>query len=164
MTIRPALLLLLAALGGCKPLAVHLGTDAPIKVDIKMKMDVYQHEPKEGVKKAEVRASDDPEATRRSRMGEIQTLKNSRLVGESRHGLLEVRNQPTGEYGDYVKKTVESENADRRKLMEKLAKDRGVAMPDIERSQSALFRQSAFPGEWYEEADASGGFVWKQKP
>ena len=164
MTIRPALFLLLAALGGCKPLAVHLGTEQPIKVDIKMKMDVYQHEPKEGVKKTEVRASEDPEATRRSRMGEIQTLKNSRLVGENRHGLLEVRNQPTGEYGDYVKKTAESENADRRKLMEKLAKERGEKMPDIERSQAALFRQSAFPGEWFEETDGGGGFVWKQKP
>ena len=164
MRIRPALFLLLAALGGCKPLAVHLGTDQPIKVDIKMKMDVYQHEPKEGLKKVETRASDDPEATRRSRMGEIQTLKNSRLAGENRRGLLEVRNQPAGEYGDYVKKTVDSENADRKKLMEKLAKDRGVAMPEIERSQAALFRQSAFPGEWFEESDGSGGFVWKQKP
>ena len=98
------------------------------------------------------------------RMGEIQALKNSRLVGENRRGLLDIRNQPAGEYGDYVKKTVEAENADRRKLMEKLAKDRGLAMSEIERSQSALFRQSAFTGEWYEEADSSGGFVWKQKP
>ena len=48
--------------------------------------------------------------------------------------------------------------------MDKLAKDRGLAMSEIERSQSALFRQSAFTGEWYEEADSSGGFVWKQKP
>lgn len=164
MTIRVTPLLLLAALGACKPLAVHLGTDQPIKVDIKMKMDVYQHEPKEGVRKTEAHVSDDPEAARRARMGEIQALKNSRLAGENRHGLLEIRSQPTGEYGDYVKKTTEAENADRRKLMEKLAKERGVAMPEIERSQAALFRQSAFAGEWYEEADASGGFVWKQKP
>jgi hypothetical protein len=164
MTIRFASLLLFAALGACKPLAVHLGTDEPIKVDIKMKMDVYQHEPKEGVRKLEARPSDDPEAARRTRMGEIQALKNSRLVGENRSGLLEIRNQPTGEYGDYVKKTVDAENSDRRKLMEKLAKERGVAMPEIERSQAALFRQSAFAGEWYEETDASGSFVWKQKP
>ena len=164
MTIRPASLLLLAALGACKPFAVHLGTDEPIKVDIKMKMDVYQHEAKEGAKKPETRASEDPEAGRRSRMGEIQALKNSRLVGENHHGLLDIRNQPAGEYGDYVKKTTDAENADRKKLMEKLAKDRALAMPEIERSQAALFRQSAFQGEWYEEADAGGGFVWKQKP
>ena len=164
MTIRHAPLLLLAALGACKPFAVHLGTDEPIKVDIKMKMDVYQHEPKEGVKKTEARGSEDPELGHRNRMGEIQALKNSRLVGENRAGLLAIHSQPTGEYGDYVKKTVADENADRRKLMEKLAKERGAAMPEIERSQAALFRQSAFQGEWYEEADASGGFVWRQKP
>jgi uncharacterized protein YdbL (DUF1318 family) len=163
MIIRPASLLLLAALGACKPFAVHLGTNEPIKVDIKVKMDVYQHEPKEGAKKLERRADEDPETARRTRMGEVQALKNSRLVGENHLGFLDIRNQPTGEYGDYVKRTVESENTDRKKLMEKLAKERGVTTSEIERSQAALFRQSAFPGEWYEEAEA-GGFVWKQKP
>ena len=164
MTVRLFLILLFAALGACSPLAVHLGTEKPIKVDIKMKMDVYQHEPKEGMRKTETRASDDPEVARRARMGEIQSLKNSRLVGENRHGLLDIRNQPTGEYGDYVKKTVEAENADRRKLMEKLAKERGQPVSEVERSQAELFRQSAFPGEWYEQAEAGGEFVWKQKP
>ena len=161
---RPVLILLFAALGACKPFAVQLGTEKPLKVDIKMKMDVYQHEPKEGVRKVEVRVSEDPEVARRARMGEIQALKNSRLVGENRRGLLEVRNQPAGEYGDYVKKTAEAENADRRKLMEKLAKERGVQVSEVERTQAELFRQSAFPGEWYEQAEAGGAFVWKQKP
>jgi uncharacterized protein len=161
---RPFLLLPVIALCGCKPLSVHLGTEEPIKVDIKVKMDVYQHEPKGTARKAEVKASDDPEVSRRNRMGEIQALKNSRLVGEDHMGLLGIRNLPTGEYGDYVKKTVEAENADRTKLMEKLAKDRGVPLGDIQRSQAELFRQSSFTGEWYEEADTAGGFVWKQKP
>ena len=97
MTIRLALILPFVALGACKPFAVQLGTEKPLKVDIKMKMDVYQHEPKEGLKKTEVRVSEEPEVSRRARMGEIQSLKNSRLVGENRRGLLEVRNQPTGE-------------------------------------------------------------------
>ena len=163
MSVRFILLILFGALSACKPFDVKLGTEKPIKVDIKMKMDVYQHESKEGLKKAEARTNDDPENTRRSRLGEIQALKNSRLVGENRAGLLDIRNQPAGDYGDYVRKTVEAENADRRKLMEKLAKERGVPLAEIERSQAALFRQSAFAGEWYEEADGGGGFVWKQK-
>ncbi len=164
MTVRLISILLFASLSACSPFAVQLGTEKPLKVDIKMKMDVYQHEPKEGLKKAEVRVSEDPEVARRARMGEIQSLKNSRLVGENRRGLLEVRNQPTGEYGDYVRKTAEAENTDRKKLMEKLAKERGQAVSEVERSQAELFRQSAFPGEWYEQAEAGGGFVWKQKP
>ena len=165
MSIRHILPLLLGTLGlvgACKPFDVKLGTDKPLKVDIKMKLDVFQHDPKEGAKKTETRETEDPEVARRSRLGEIQALKNSRLVGENRAGLLEIRNQPVGEYGDYVKKTVEAENVDRRKLMEKLAKERSVPLAEIERSQAALFRQSSFTGEWYEEA-AGSGFVWKQK-
>ena len=162
MSIRRILPLLLGVLGACKPFDVKLGTEKPLKVDIKMKLDVYQHDSKEGAKKSDVHAADDPEGARRSRLGEIQALKNSRLVGENHAGLLDIRNQPTGEYGDYVKKTVESENSDRKKLMEKLAKDRAVPLAEIERSQATLFRQSAFTGEWYEEA-AGSGFAWKQK-
>ena len=158
----PLLLGTLGILGGCKPFDVKLGTDKPLKVDIKMKLDVYQHDPKDGAKKTDAHASDDPEIARRSRLGEIQALKNSRLVGENRSGRLEIRNQPVGEYGDYVRKTVAAENADRGKLMQKLAKDRGVPLAEIERSQAALFRQSSFTGEWYEEEEG-GGFVWKQK-
>jgi hypothetical protein len=47
--------------------------------------------------------------------------------------------------------------------MEKLAKERGVPLAEIEKSQAALFRQSSFTGEWCEEAESSGGFLWKQK-
>jgi hypothetical protein len=164
MIVRAIAIASLAALCGCKPLAVHLATEEPIKVDIKMKMDVYQHEPPGLVRKPEVRASEDPEAARRLRMGEIQALKNSRLVGEDHLGLLAIRNLPVGDYGDYVKKTVEAENADRAKLMDKLVKERGLPLAEIQRSQADLFRQSAFSGEWYEEPLPDGGFVWKQKP
>ena len=159
----PLLLGTLGIVGGCKPFDVKLGTDKPLKVDIKMKLDVYQHEPKDAAKKTDANVSENPESARRSRLGEIQALKNSRLVGENRSGLLAIRNQPVGEYGDYVKKTVAAENADRGKLMEKLAKERGVPLAEIEKSQAALFRQSSFTGEWYEEAESSGGFLWKQK-
>lgn len=163
MTARLAWLLILAVLPACSPMAVHLGTEKPLKVDIKMRMDVYQHDAKVGVRKQEARASEKPEVSRRLRMGEIQTLKNSRLVGENRAGLIEIRNQPVGEYGDYVKKTVEAENDDRRKLLESLAKEKGVSLEEIERRQADLFRQSAFPGEWYEEQDSKGGYAWTQK-
>lgn len=163
MRALPALFLLAMSMSGCKPFAVSVGTDQPLKVDIKMKMDVYQHDLRDSAKKTEARTAESPEGARRSRMGEIQALKNSRIVGENRAGLLDIRNQPAGEYGDYVLKTVEVENADRRKLMEKLAREKGLALGEVERSQAALFRQSAFPGEWFEEADGGGGFVWKQK-
>jgi hypothetical protein len=164
MTSRLILPVTLFALCGCKPMAVQLATEEPLKVDIKMKLDVYQHEAGAAARKPDIRAADDPEVARRMRMGEIQNLKNSRLVGEDRLGLLVIRNLPTGEYGDYVKKTVEAENADRAKLMDKLAKERGVSKAEIQRRQAELFRQSAFSGEWYEEQEPGGDFVWKQKP
>jgi len=55
-------------------------------------------------------------------IGELQPLKNSRLIGENHLGLLEVRNPAPGEYGDYVRETVDAENKDRMALMDLTAK------------------------------------------
>jgi uncharacterized protein YdbL (DUF1318 family) len=97
-------------------------------------------------------------------MAEIQILKNSRIVGENHAGYLEVRNSPPGEYGDYVRSTVDMENADRARLIEKLAKEKGIPVAQMESQQAELFRKDAFPGEWIEIPDAEGKFAWKQKP
>jgi len=160
------LLPLLAAstLAGCNSIPIDVGTSQPVKVDIAMKVDVYQHaDPSAGKKVVVQPPPTDVLKSRRSRMAEIQILKNSRIVGESHAGYLEVRNSPPGEYGDYVRATVDAENADRARLMEKLAKEKGVPVAEAERQQAELFRKDAFPGEWIEIPDAEGKFAWKQK-
>ena len=150
------------ALAACSSIPIDVGTKEPVKVDISMKVDVYQHGDPSGPKKAAPPPTDVAKS-RRMRMGEIQILKNSRLVGENHAGALEVRTLPPGEYGDYVKTTVDAENSDRARLIEKLAKEKNIPVSQAERQQAELFHTSAFAGEWVEVGDAEGKFAWKQK-
>ncbi|MCE9611919.1 MAG: YdbL family protein [Chthoniobacter sp.] len=164
MTIRLPMLCGALALAGCNSIPIDVGTKEPVKVDIAMKVDVYQHADPNGPKKPAVLAPvTDVAKSRRNRMGEIQILKNSRLVGENHAGYLEVRTQPPGEYGDYVKTTVDAENSDRGRLIEKLAKEKNIPVSQAERQQAELFQKGAFTGEWIEEPDANGKFAWMQK-
>ena len=164
MSFRPTLALAALALAGCTSIPIDVGTKEPVKVDITMKVDVYQHADPNGSKKtAPQPAPTDVAKSRRNRMGEIQVLKNSRLVGESHAGALEIRTLPPGEYGDYVKTTVDAENSDRARLIEKLAKEKNIPVSVAERQQAELFQKDAFAGEWTEVADGTGKFAWKQK-
>jgi len=151
-------------LAGCNSIPIDVGTREAVKVEIAMKVDVYQHsDPNAGKKPAVTAAPTDVVKARRNRMAEIQVLKNSRIVGESHAGYLEVRNLPPGEYGDYVRATVDAENGDRARLIEKLSKEKGLPVAEAERQQAELFRKNAFPGEWIEVPDSEGRFSWKQK-
>ena len=152
-------LTLLPLLAACSP-TVHVTTPEPLKVDVDMRVDIYQHAtsdtPAQG---PEAEAQD----RRRARMAEIQNLKNARLVGENRHGQLSLIQAPPGEYGDYVRRTVEAENADRLALMKQLAAERRVPLPQVEAEQATLWRERAFPGEWVETQEADGTWRWVQK-
>lgn len=164
MTRRAFFGLTFLAMGGCSSIPVNVGTTEPVKVDIAMKVDVYQHADPGATKKVVVQPPPaDVAKSRRNRMAEVQLLKNSRIVGENHAGYLEVRNSPPGEYGDYVRTTVDAENADRARLIEKQAKERSLTVADMEKQQAELFRKNAFVGEWVEEPDAEGKFAWKQK-
>ena len=150
---------LLFSLAACNP-TVHVATSEPLKVDVSMRVDIYQHAtsdaPGEG-------PEGEAQTRRRTRMAEVQTLKNGRIVGEDRHGLLAIVQAPPGEYGDYVRRTVEAENADRLALMKQLATERRVPLPQIEAEQATLWRERAFPGEWVEGQDPDGTWRWVQK-
>ena len=150
---------LLLPLAACSP-TVHVATPEPLKVDVSMRVDIYQHATSDA-------PGEGPEAEaqtrRRTRMAEVQTLKNARIVGEDRHGLLAVVQAPPGDYGDYVRRTIEAENADRLALMKQLAAERRVPLAQIEAEQSTLWRERAFPGEWVEAQDPDGTWRWVQK-
>lgn len=150
---------LLPLLAACNP-TVRVATPEPLKVDVDMRVDIYQHATGDAPA-----SGPDAEAQdrRRARMAEIQNLKNTRIVGENRHGLLSIVQAPPGEYGDYARRTVEAENADRLALMKQLAAERRVPMVDIETEQANLWRERAFPGEWT-EVQVDGTWRWQQKP
>lgn len=178
MTLRPAIALLRAASGGgvaaslalglpgcLKPFEVNVNTPEPIKVDLSVDVNVYQYSGGEK-KKADDASSDFREAMdrTRNRMGEVQELKNNRLVGEDRGGLLSIRNRPAGEYGDYVETTVEAENRDRELLMRHEAEEENAPLETIRAEQWKHRQRKSFPGEWIEvESDDGAGHRWIQK-
>lgn len=151
-------------LTACAGPTVNLATPQPIKVDIAMRLDVYQHA-KEASKKSTPTSttSTDPAEARRNRMADIQTFKNSRLVGEGRDALLAIRVETPGDYGDFIRKTVDAENADRMALMKSEAEKQKTSLPQIQTKQASLAAKLAFKGEWIEFVKADGSSEWIQK-
>lgn len=149
---------------GCKAPTVNLSTPEPIVVDINMRVDIYERGGGSAAAKpspsADLPAAD---ARRRSRMGDIQTFKNSRLIGEGRDGLLVVLSRPAGSYGAYVDKTVAEENGDRLVVMRQLAAERKMSLGDVQTQQGELWRNRSFSGEWVEVQQDNNAWRWVQK-
>ncbi len=162
------LLLVVGCFWGCALPPVKIESDEPLKVDINMRIDVYQHSAKPASTAATANTSAnpvaiDPAQARRRRMEEIQNLKSSRLVGENRNGVLEIRTDPPGPYGDYVRRIVAEENSDRIALMDQSSRDRGVTLEVIQKEQGELWRTRSFRGEWIEIQDAEAQWQWQRK-
>ena len=149
---------------GCQGPTVRLTTPEPIVVDINMRVDIYERASGSPAAKP-APGADRPaaEARRRSRMGDIQTFKNSRLVGEGRDGLLSVLSRPEGSYGAYVEKTVAEENADRVVVMRQLGVERKLSLADVQAQQGELWRNRSFSGEWIEVPQDNNTWRWVQK-
>lgn len=157
---------LLFAAAGCTGVGVNLATKQPLSVDINMKLDVYQHGDAAVQKKIAAASTDlpaDAELRHKNRMGEVQLLKSSLAVGENHLGLLELREVPPGEFGDYVKKTVDEENKDRMTMMQDIAKKANLTLADVQKQQADLAFKRAFNGEWVETPQPDGTPKWVQK-
>ena len=164
---RPAQLLALLSsllLPACKTLpAIPLTTPEPLKVDLNMRLDVYQYRGEDPGDKTETRSLAEAVERQRNRMAEIQELKNNRIIGEDHRGLLSLRQVPAGEWGDYVKRTVEEENTDRTLLMRNEAKESNRQLHEVEREAWLQRSAQAFKGEWIEvPGKAEGTFEWIQ--
>ena len=159
------LLSLMVTMASCgRPFDVNVGTDEAIKVDVSMDVHVYQHGQDSAEDKAKRQDYKKVLESRRDRMKQVQELKNNRLVGEDHQGLLSIRNLPAGEYGLYVKKTVDEENGDRNFLMKAEAEEKGTAIGEVKLSQWRHWQRKSFPGEWIQvEGDEPGIYGWEQK-
>jgi uncharacterized protein YdbL (DUF1318 family) len=148
---------LAATLTGCAP-TVNLATPEPIKVDIGVKLDVYQ-------KAAPQKANDEQSSlkvalNRRERTGEIQQLKNDRVIGETYDGYLDLRRKPAdAAYLAYAQDVVTKENADRSFLYLANAQAQNKPLEAIEAEYAQLWRDRAFPGEWVQKENG----IWIQK-
>ncbi len=148
-----------------RPFDVNVGTDEPIQVDVSMEVHVYQHgDQNAAVVKAKQEDFQTVMERRRNRMEEVQKLKNNRLVGEDSQALLSVRSLPAGEYGMYVKKTVDEENQDRNFLMKAEAAEKGIALGEVKKIHWQHWQRKSFPGEWIQlEGAEAGTYRWVKK-
>jgi len=153
-----------AGLGGCKGLNVNLETPEPIKVDITMRVEVRKIDGMTEEKKEALASYKEVMERQRNRMAEIQDLKNSRVVGENHLGLLHIRSLPAGDYGKYVKKTVDAENVDRVYLMTRSANEKGEPLEVVQQGEWEKRKDASFPGEWVEiEDEEKGKYLWVKK-
>jgi hypothetical protein len=141
-----------------------LSSPEPIKVDVNMRLDVYQYKGDEPGKKDEADVSYEEAVERqRNRMAEMQTIKDNRFVGEDHRGLLHLRQKPAGDWGDYVERTVNQENEDRTILMRREAKQSNRALHEVQEEQWKRRTSSAYPGEWIEvPGDKPNTYKWVQ--
>lgn len=153
-------------LAGCSLPQIDLGTREPIKVDINMRLDVYQYD--EGTKPGPMATptpvpSGDLATRREDRAADIQVFKNSRLVGEGMDGLLAILEEPNGEYGDFVRDTVRAENADRMTVMKATAEKEKRSLAEVQKEQAELWRNRSFSGEYIQVKGDGGKLAWNQK-
>ncbi len=153
----PALAFGALLVGGCAP-TVNLATPNPIKVDINVRLDVYE-------KTAPSKANDEQSslkiaANRRLRAPEITQLKAQHVIGENRDGYLEIRVQPTDpKEQQRVEGIVSAENADRAFLYLANAQSQNRPLEAVEREYAQLWADRALPGEWVQKEDGT----WIQK-
>lgn len=157
-----------AALVGCQLPDVNLTTRDPLKVDVNVRLDVYQYsKPTVGTAASTPEAAvsrEDVLKRQRDRTGEVQTLKNNRLVGENHRALLTIRELPAGEEGAWVKKVVQGENDDRVFLLVEQARQENLQMHEVQTRAWQLNIERAFPGEWIEvPGEKEGLYKWVQK-
>jgi len=165
---------IIAVAAGCKAPTVNLATGEPIKVDINMRLDVYQYSstttPANGstpngtpASAATVTTPSTEQTRRRNRMADIQAFKNQGLAGEAHDGLLVILKAPAGDYGDYVQKTVKAENVDRMALMQKQADSDKTSLQEVQKKQAEVRRNMAFKGEMIEIQQPDGSWKWVAK-
>ncbi len=159
---------LVVGLSGCSLPQIDLGTSEPIKVDINMRLDVYQYDegtkkpPTEATPTAAAASGDVAEGTA-DRAADVQVFKNSRLVGEGADGLLAILAETTGENGDFVRDTVRAENAARMRLMKGVAEKEKRPLPEVQGDYAELWRNRSFSGEWVQVKGEGGELEWMQK-
>ena len=152
-----ALFLGATCLTSCVP-TINLATPEPVKVDVNVRLDVYQKtaptKAKEGQSSIEIAAA------RRLRSGQIQQLKNDGVIGEDRDGYLAMRKPPTDpKYLAYAQGIISAENADRSFLYLSNAQTQNKPLESVEKDYAQLWSDRAFPGEWVQKENGT----WTRK-
>ena len=128
-----------------------------MKFDVGMRLDIYQKTPP---KPKDEESALQIAQNRRLRSGEIQQLKNDRVIGETSDGYLDLRRTPPdAAYLAYAKGVLNAENADRTVLYLANAQQQSRPLEMVESDYAKLWYDRAFPGEWVQKEDGT----WIQK-
>lgn len=176
---------------GCARVKVE-GSKEPIKIDISMRLDIYQHvqkdideienivsgskqesRPKNNqsrfrfVQNAYAQEGLSPEVEqaalrRKDRRGELSDWQAKGAVGENNSGLVEIRNQ--AEASQALNELVKAENDDRLIIYSHLAKKNNAALTEIQKIYAQRLQDDAPIGAPIEVLSASSGaYEWKIK-
>lgn len=170
---------------GCAKVQVEAPKE-PIKVDIAMRLDIYQHVEKDiddienivsgaapapttkgnqsflslGVTDAfaEALSSDVEQAAlrRRDRRAELVSLESKGIVGENKLGLVEIRNASAAD--SLAKALVSAENSDRMVIYQGVAQKNGTTLAEVQKLYAGRLQQDAPSGT---PVEAGGGWTVK---
>jgi len=128
---------------GCA-VPVHVDTPKPLKVDISMKIDVYQGGGSAASAQRKLSEEENKSLRRRDeRSGQIWTMKNDGVAIEGQKGYLEAQTK-SGWDSAYVNKLVAEENQDRRILYEAEATGSARPVSVIEEEAGRRLRQQTY--------------------
>ena len=170
---------------GCMSMQVKAPKE-PIKVDITMRLDVYQHvvsdidnienivsgkteaKPKDMMKLnflmsnayAEEGLSKDAENAaikRRDRRGELVSWETKGAIGENRMGLVEQRGRSAPQ------QLIDDENSDRMTIYRAIAEKNGASLEDVQKLYAQRLQSDASAGTPIEALTSSSSYEWKVK-
>jgi len=178
--------LLVVFLGmGCASVQVKAPKE-PIKVDITMRLDVYQHvtkdiddieslvsgktapKPKDGSKLNFLMANayadeglspevEEAAMSRKARYAELSSLEEKGLIGENKLGMVEAKG--SGAPADLIS----AENADRMTIYVALSQKNGAPLEDVQKLYAQRLQDDAPAGTPIEAMNSSGKYIWKKK-
>ena len=170
---------------GCMSMQVKAPKE-PIKVDITMRLDVYQHvvsdidnienivsgkteaKPKDGMKLnflmvnayADEGLSPGVEQAalrRKDRYAELTSLESKGVIGENKMGMVESKNSSA------PAGLISAENADRMTIYKALSQKNGAPLEDIQKLYAQRLQNDAPAGTPIEALTSSNSYEWKVK-
>ena len=173
---------------GCASVEVKAPKD-PIKVDIAMRVDIYQHVANDineienlvsgdssrneqqsfwGMGLMEVYAQDsislkaeEAALRRKERRPRIVSLESGGVVGENLKGFVEIRQpSPTNQE---VQKLLNDENNDRMVIYQEISRKNGAKIQDVQKIYSQRIYSDAPTGTPLQVEDSSGSLTWRNK-
>ena len=181
-----AVFMVLAAISCAR---VNLRTQEPLRVDINMRVDVYQHvvkdvesiegqvygqEPEQSnrifvlkLAYADERSPETEPAVqrRKKRMSKINDYFGKGYIGENRKADLEMRARdlPPDLHRE-IEKTIREENKDREIIYRAVAKKRGANVSEVRKVFFEDHHKRAPAGSWFEVYDKEKGkYIWVKK-